>query len=206
VAAQLARAGAGELIPLGSPVDGRTEERLAEVVGFFVNTLVFTADLAGDPRLGDLVERLRADNLTAMEHAQVPFEQVVEHLNPPRESGLNPLFQVLVSYGTAPDIGLAFEGLRAEPRFVDTRTTKFDLVFHVFDAGGRTPLDLSLTYASALFDEATARDLLDGVAAVLAQSVSHPETRLSHLAVPDRPDGPGRAEALLTPAQRWWLD
>ncbi|MEV4096442.1 amino acid adenylation domain-containing protein [Streptosporangium saharense] len=203
VAAQLARAGAGELIPLGSPVDGRTEERLAEVVGFFVNTLVFTVDLAGDPRIGDLVDRLRADNLTAMEHAQVPFEQVVEHLNPPRESGLNPLFQVLVSYGTAPDIALAFEGLRAEPRFVDTRTTKFDLVFHAFDAGGQAPLDLSLAYATALFDEDTARDLLNGVAAVLAQTVSHPEIRLSRLAVPD---GPDQTEILLTPAQRWWLD
>ncbi|MFF0574808.1 non-ribosomal peptide synthetase [Streptosporangium saharense] len=203
VAAQLARAGAGELIPLGSPVDGRIEERLAEVVGFFVNTLVFTVDLSGDPRVGDLIDRLRADNLTAMEHAQVPFEQVVEHLNPPRESGLNPLFQVLVSYGTAPDIALAFEGLRAEPRFVDTRTTKFDLVFHAFDAGGQEPLDLSLAYATALFDEDTARDLLNGVAAVLAQTVSHPETRLSRLAVPD---GPAQPEILLTPAQRWWLD
>ncbi|MFF4991404.1 amino acid adenylation domain-containing protein [Streptosporangium saharense] len=203
VAAQLARAGAGELIPLGSPVDGRIEERLAEVVGFFVNTLVFTVDLSGDPRVGDLIDRLRADNLTAMEHAQVPFEQVVEHLNPPRESGLNPLFQVLVSYGTAPDIALAFEGLRAEPRFVDTRTTKFDLVFHAFDAGGQAPLDLSLAYATALFDEDTARGLLNGVAAILAQTVSHPETRLSRLAVPDGPDQP---EILLTPAQRWWLD
>ncbi|MEV0621449.1 amino acid adenylation domain-containing protein [Nonomuraea sp. NPDC050404] len=201
VAVQLARAGAGEVIPLGSPVDVRTDESLAEVVGFFVNTLVFTADLSGDPRLGDLLDRMRAGNLTAMEHARVPFEQVVEHLNPPREAAVNPLFQVLVSYGTAPGVSLAFDGLRAEPHYLETRTTKFDLVFHVFDGGAGEPLELSVVYATALFDEDTARQLLSGAADVLAQVASHAEVRLSDLAG----SVPPAAAPPLTPAQRWWL-
>ncbi|MFI6291360.1 amino acid adenylation domain-containing protein [Nonomuraea sp. NPDC050790] len=204
VAVQLSKAGAGELIPLGSPMDVRTEERLAEVVGLFVNTLVFTADLSGDPRVGDLLERMREGNLSAMEHARVPFEQVVEHLNPPRAATLNPLFQVLVSYGTAPSVALAFDGLRVTPRPVDTRTTKFDLVFHVFDGGAGQALDLSVVYASALFDEGTARQLLTGVAAVLAQAAAHADTRLSDLVAADTP-APAEP-APLTPAQRWLLD
>ncbi|MFE0151466.1 amino acid adenylation domain-containing protein [Nonomuraea sp. NPDC059007] len=203
VAVQLSKAGAGELIPLGSPMDVRTEERLAEVVGLFVNTLVFTADLSGDPRVGDLLERMREGNLSAMEHARVPFEQVVEHLNPPRAATLNPLFQVLVSYGTAPAVALAFDGLRVTPRPVDTRTTKFDLVFHVFDGGAKQALELSVVYATALFDEGTARQLLSGVAAVLAQAAAHAGTRLSDLVTPDTLTP---APAPLTPAQRWLLD
>ncbi|MFI6497350.1 amino acid adenylation domain-containing protein [Nonomuraea typhae] len=203
VAVQLSKAGAGELIPLGSPMDVRTEERLAEVVGLFVNTLVFTADLSGDPGFGDLLERMREGNLSAMEHALVPFEQVVEHLNPPRAATLNPLFQVLVSYGTAPAVALAFDGLRVTPRPVDTRTTKFDLVFHVFDGGAQQALDLSVVYATALFDEGTAGQLLAGVAAVLAQAAAHAGTRLSDLVAPD---APAPAPAPLTPAQRWLLD
>ncbi|SEP51282.1 non-ribosomal peptide synthetase, partial [Amycolatopsis saalfeldensis] len=160
VAALLSRLGAGEDIPLGAPIAGRTDAAVDDLVGFFVNTLVLRTDVSGDPAYRDLLDRVKTADLAAFSHQDLPFERVVEELNPPRVPGRNPLFQVMVGYhyrpGGDPDVlGLPTEWLDA-----GRPTAKFDLHFTLLDEAPSGPLTLMLEYAEDRCSGATATGLL----------------------------------------------
>jgi hypothetical protein len=161
VAVLLSRLGAGEDIPLGVPVAGRLDEALDELAGFFVNTLVLRADVSGDPGFAGLLGRVRDVSVAGYAHQDLPFEQLVEILNPVRSLARNPLFQVSVtSQAGLEGGGLVLPGLdcRAVPAGLDTE--KFDLTFAVaerYGAGGE-PAGVSgqVSFAADLFDEQSA--------------------------------------------------
>ena len=138
VAGLLSRLGAGEDIPLGVPVAGRADTALEGLVGFFVNTLVLRADLSGDPSLATLVDRLRETDLAAFSHEDLPFERVVEVVNPVRSPARHPLFQVMLSYQHSgdrdTDLGAA-AGELVDPVSDNAggATAKFDLSFDFFE-------------------------------------------------------------------------
>ncbi|GAA0258953.1 non-ribosomal peptide synthetase [Saccharothrix mutabilis subsp. mutabilis] len=180
LAALLTRLGAGTDVVVGSPVGGRTDEALDDAVGFFVNTLALRVDTSGDPEFGELLARVRAADLAAYDHQDVPFDRVVEELNPPRSLSRHPLFQVtLVVQNAAGGDAAPLPGLAVEPVPTWTGTAKFDLVLAFTEhADGLTA---NVEYATDLFDETTARSLLTRVGRLLASAA--PTTRLAELDV-----------------------
>ncbi|MET7343365.1 amino acid adenylation domain-containing protein [Streptomyces sp. NPDC087866] len=199
LALALRAAGCGERVAVGTPVAGRDDEALAALVGFFVNTLVLPTDTSGDPAFTELLERVRDTDLAAYAHQGLPFDLLVEHLNPPRTPGVHPLFQTMLTLVTAApeDAPFAFGGLTGRFRADGPATTKFDLTAACVehrDAGG-TPagLDLNLEYACDVLDEGTARLLLGALERALRKAAEDPEA-------------PVADAALLGPDDRWSLD
>ncbi|MDH6704906.1 amino acid adenylation domain-containing protein [Kitasatospora sp. MAA19] len=185
LAALLTRLGAGTDIPLGSPVAGRTDDAVRDLVGFFVNTLVLRTDTSGDPAFTDLLGRVRETDLTAYGHAELPFEHLVEELNPVRSMGRQPLFQVILAFENSADPLPAMPGLTAEVLPVDSTTAKFDLSFQVQERtgpdGAPAGLDIRLEYREDLFTGATAARLARALATLLDSAARTPEAPLSAL-------------------------
>ncbi|WP_051707174.1 MULTISPECIES: non-ribosomal peptide synthase/polyketide synthase [unclassified Streptomyces] len=181
-AALLNRLGAGEDIPLGAPIAGRTDEALGELVGFFVNTLVLRADLSGEElTFRELLGRVRESSLSAFAHQDLPFDSVVEALNPPRVAGRNPLFQVMLGYHHRPDGDPDVLGLSTEWFDMDTGQAKFDLHFTYVDESDRVVL--LLEYATDLFDHATAEGLAARALVLLEQVAADADVLVGDLDV-----------------------
>jgi len=185
VAALLSRLGAGTDIPLGWPVSGRLDEALEDLVGFFVNTLVLRADLTGDPSFAELLSRVREQDLSAFSNQDVPFESVVEALNPPRRPGRHPLFQVMVALQVGRSARFDLSGVQLERMGVGSGSAKFDLSFQFvefLDAAGRPAgLGGELTYADDLFDRETAERMIEMLGRLLAAAVADPDRPIGRL-------------------------
>ncbi|MER5208125.1 condensation domain-containing protein [Streptomyces sp. NPDC002825] len=164
LALALRAAGAGDDVVVGTAVAGRPEEDLDALVGFFVNTLALRTDLSGDPTLADLVRRVRDGDLAAFAHDDLPFDLLVEALNPERSLGRHPFFQVMVSAQTAQDTAVRLGGIAGVTDGADLAGAKFDLAFHCVEThdpdGEPGGVLLGLQYATDLYDEDTAALLL----------------------------------------------
>ncbi|MFE1260683.1 amino acid adenylation domain-containing protein [Streptomyces albogriseolus] len=199
VSALLTRCGAGEDIVLGTPVAGRTEPGLDPLIGLITNTLVLRADTSGDPAFQDLLARLRTADLAALDHQDLPFDGLVEDLNPPRTPGRHPLFQVMLALQNNRPAVLELDGTRTELRPTATGTAKFDLFVDVLEHHGPegTPdgLTLHVEYATDLYDAGTAEAFARALHDVLSTVSADPATRLGDLpALPERTPAPAAAE------------
>ncbi|MBS2533739.1 amino acid adenylation domain-containing protein, partial [Catenulispora sp. NF23] len=178
VAALLSRLGSGADIPLGTPVSGRTDEQLDELIGFFAGTLVLRLDASGDPGFAELVERARQTALAAYAHQDVPFELLVESINPERAAARHPLFQVMLALRTGEGPVPALAGVTAEAVGVEVRAAKFDLEFDLAedrDAAGAHGLGGVLRYSADLFDAETAEELAGRFVSLLRQVAADPD-------------------------------
>ena len=187
LAAVLSRLGAGTDIPVGAPAAGRTDEALDDLVGFFVNTLVLRADVAGDPSFAGLVGRVRETVLAAQARQDVPFERLVEVLNPARSPARHPLFQVMLADEDVGAVDWQLPGLRVRPEPVPAGAAKFDLTlaFRQDRGPGGAPAGISAAfeYAADLFDPPAIEALAARLTRLLRQAAAAPARPLSTLAI-----------------------
>ncbi|MFJ7910150.1 non-ribosomal peptide synthase/polyketide synthase [Kitasatospora sp. NPDC096204] len=185
LAALLSKLGAGDDIPLGSPVAGRTDQALDELVGFFVNTLVFRTDTSGDPTFVELLGRVRDTALAGYAHQDLPFEYLVEALNPSRSLSHHPLFQVMLVLQDHDRVGFAPPGLRVSELEMTTATSKFDLVLSLAEQraedGSPAGIDAFVQFASDLYDPATVETMVARLVRLLTAAVADPRQRLSRI-------------------------
>nr|AGS49514.1 long-chain-fatty-acid--CoA ligase [uncultured bacterium esnapd7] len=179
LAGLLSRLGAGHDIPIGSPIAGRTDEALNRLVGFFVNTWVARVDTSGNPGLTELVDRVREVGLAAYDHQDIPFEHLVESLNPVRSTAHHPLFQVCLAMQNNVRMTFGLPGLEVTHEPVDMGVSRFDLFLNLSErtgADGATRIAGLAEYATELFDRDTVAGLVDRWRHLLRQWVAAPDT------------------------------
>ncbi|MFI6505375.1 amino acid adenylation domain-containing protein [Nonomuraea typhae] len=186
IAALLTRLGAPADIPIGTPVIGRSDPALDELIGFFVNTVVLRTDVSGDPDLMELLHRVRQADLDAFDHQDVPFEDVVEDVNPARSLSRNPLFQVMLQLTVEkPGEGFRLPGLTAETEEVFTGAALFDLLFELTErhGPGGSPAGIHgrLEYATDLYLPESARLIAARFVTLLERWAAEPDRRLSEV-------------------------
>jgi amino acid adenylation domain-containing protein len=170
--------GQGDIV-VGTPVAGRNRGELEGLIGFFINTLVLRTELADNPTFNELLHRVREVCLGAYGHQDLPFEKLVEELQPERSLSHSPLCQVAISLQSTHASELGLEGL--QETYVDfvRETSKFDITFSLWE----DPQELfaSLQYDSDLFDPATIKGMADHYCRLLESAVNHPDLRISDL-------------------------
>ncbi len=176
---------------VGFPIAGRRDPALDELVGFFVNTLVLRVDLAGDPTVAELLAQVRQRSLAAYEHQDVPFEVLVERLNPTRSLTHHPLVQVMLAWqnfaGQDNDsaAGLALGDLQVTPLPVDTQTARMDLAFSLAErwteAGEPAGIGGTVEFRTDVFDADSIEALIERLQRVLVAMTADPHRRLSSM-------------------------
>lgn len=160
-----------EDLVLGSPVAGRTSDA-EPVIGCFINHVVYRTDLGGDPSFAEALQRVKATALGAYAHQDVPFDKIVEHLQPERDPGRPPLFQIQFNMTLSPGTRIEFPGFVAEPLWLADDWAKFDLsVFFIeFEQG----VTLRVVYNAGLYAQATVLALMDRFEQLLEQVADDP--------------------------------
>jgi amino acid adenylation domain-containing protein len=177
-------------ICVGTPIANRNRSEIEGLIGFFVNTLILHTDLSGNPSFQELLGRVREVALGAYAHQDLPFERLVEALQPERSLSHQPLFQVMFVVHDASMTTLEMSSLTLSSLEMDSETAKFDLALSIAD--GEQGLTASWEYNIDLFDAATITRMLGHFQTLLEGIVANPEQRLSDL-------------PLLTPAERHTL-
>jgi acyl carrier protein len=167
-------------ITLGTNIANRNRAETENLIGFFVNQLALRADLSRHSTFIDLLREVREITLGAYMHQDLPFEKLVETLSPDRDLNLSPIFQVVIALQNAPiEEELSLPGLTLSPVTVMDTTAKYDLVLNLTDTQGG--LDASLQYSADLFDENTARRILNRFHTLLDRIVDRPDAGLREL-------------------------
>ncbi|MFF8919596.1 condensation domain-containing protein, partial [Streptomyces sp. NPDC015032] len=192
LAVLLHQLGGGDDLTIGSPIAGRTDEALTELVGFFVNTWVLRVELSGNPTFERVLERVRDKALAAYDNQDAPFERLVELLDPERSTAYQPLFQVMFAWQNNALPELDLPGLRATPDPVSTGTAKFDLFFNLASIPGND-VQGNIEYATDLFDRETAERMATRFVRVLRQVVADPGQDIGAVEVLE----PGERDRLL---------
>jgi amino acid adenylation domain-containing protein/non-ribosomal peptide synthase protein (TIGR01720 family) len=168
-------------ISLGTPIAGRTQLETENVIGFFTNTLVLRLSLAGNPTLHELLHRVRELTLEADAHQDLPFEKLVEVLQPERDLSLSPLFQVMFTLHNAPQPALALPGLTLSQVPIETGGARYDLNLELWETA--TGLQGAFRYATDLFEIESIQRLSRNFQMLLEAFVAQPEQRLANIAL-----------------------
>ncbi|MBW4600905.1 MAG: amino acid adenylation domain-containing protein [Calothrix sp. FI2-JRJ7] len=182
-------------ITVGSPIANRNRSEIEGLIGFFVNTLVLRTDFSGNPTFRELLARVREVTLGAYSHQDLPFEKLVEHLQPERNLSANPFFQVVFGFENAPMQELELPDLAPSFMNIDLKTTRFDLELHLWKCssdfrslwGGDWKHSEGIrgivVYNSDLFEDATISRMLKHFTTLLESIVADPEERIANLPI-----------------------
>jgi len=172
--------GADDIV-VGSPIAGRNRAEVEQLIGFFVNTLVLRTDLSGNPRFREALKRVHDVTVGAFAHQDVPFEKLVEGLQPERSLSYTPVVQVMFALQNAPAVAAKLPELSLSAADVESGTAKTDLILTLFetDQGVRG----SLSYATALFDGSTIRRMLSHFEKLLESIAAQPDALINDLAL-----------------------
>ncbi|ARV58868.1 hypothetical protein BZZ01_09670 [Nostocales cyanobacterium HT-58-2] len=168
-------------IIVGSPIAARNRREIEELIGFFINSLVLRTDLSGNPSFRQLLGRVREVTLGAYAHQDLPFEKLVEELQPERDLSYNPLFQVLFDLQNTPMSILELPNLTIELLEVDLGTVRCDLELHCQE--NSKGFEGILVYNTDLFDAATITQMLENFQTLLKDIVTHPDKSISDLSL-----------------------
>ncbi|WP_161795320.1 condensation domain-containing protein, partial [Xanthomonas sp. GPE 39] len=175
----LSRLSGQDQVVIGAPVANRTRSELEGLIGFFVNAQALRIDLRGAPSVTDLLTQVRATALAAQDHQDVPFEQVIEALNPERSLSAQPVFQVVLTWQNVPDAELVLPDMRLQPIPAQGGDAKFDLEFSLHEQHER--IVGSLGYATALFERSTIERHLAQFVTLLQGMVADDHARVAQL-------------------------
>ncbi|RKG94450.1 amino acid adenylation domain-containing protein, partial [Corallococcus carmarthensis] len=166
-------------VSVGSPIAGRTHTEAEGLIGFFVNTLVLRAQVNPLATFRELLAQVKATTLGAYEHQHVPFEKLVEVLQPSRDLSRSPLFQVMLVLQNAPAEALRVPGMAFQPIPLEGNSSRFDLSLTLFEV----PQGLTgfLEYSTDLFDASTVQRLMGHFGVLLASLAAQPDARVSAL-------------------------
>ncbi|HEY0607136.1 MAG TPA: amino acid adenylation domain-containing protein [Herpetosiphonaceae bacterium] len=173
-------------IAIGTPIAGRTRREVEPLIGFFINTLVLRTDLSGAPAFRDLLQRVRQITLGAYEHQDIPFEMLVETLQPTRQLSHNPLFQVLFTLQNTPMQDLDLPDLRLRPVDLEATTTKTDLMLEIVPIG--ETLTGVVGYNTDLFDRDTIERMMTHYRTLLESIVANPDLPITHAPLLTEPE------------------
>ncbi|UXA49020.1 non-ribosomal peptide synthase/polyketide synthase [Xanthomonas prunicola] len=199
----LSRQSGQDSVVIGSPVANRHRAEFEPVIGFFANTQALHVDLSGKPTVAALLAQLRGVTAAAQAHQDLPFEQLVEALNPVRDLSRHPLFQALLGWQEGAPETLALPGLRLEHFRADHHSAKFDLELSLQNTG--THIVGQLTYATALFERSTIERHLAQFVTLLHGMVADDSTRVDRLPLLRAPERQQWLQTLAR-AQRTFAD
>ncbi|WP_375489215.1 amino acid adenylation domain-containing protein, partial [uncultured Mycobacterium sp.] len=189
LAVLLSKISASPEVAVGFPVAGRPDPALDELVGCFVNTLVLRVELAGDPTMDELLAQVRSRSLAAYEHQNVPFEVLVDRLNPTRSLTHHPLVQVMLAWQDNGLAELSLGDVRVTPLPVDTHTARMDLAFSLGErfnhAGEPAGISGEVEFRTDVFDAASIEALIERLKRVVVAITANPTRRLSSIDVLD---------------------
>ncbi|RDI46227.1 amino acid adenylation domain-containing protein [Nocardia mexicana] len=190
LAVLLARLSGSDDIAVGTPVAGRGEAELDDLIGMFVNTVVFRSRVDRGESFVNLLARQRETDLQAFAHADIPFERLVEVLNPPRSTAHHPLFQVGLSFQNLARTAVELPGLSVAGVDADLDVSQFDLHLIVADGydehGHPAGIGGFFTYAADLFDAATVASFADRLSRILSAVIADATTAVGDLPLLDR--------------------
>ena len=209
LAVLLSKVSASTDVAVAFPIAGRRDTALDGLVGFFVNALVLRVDLAGDPTIAELLSQVRGRSLAAYEHQDVPFEVLVERLNPARSLTHHPLVQVTLAWQNNEPAEPSLGDVQVTPLPVDTRTARMDLTFFLTErwteAGEPAGIGGGVEFRTDVFDAASIETLIERFERALVAMTDDPIRRLSSIDLLDeaeqaRLDGWGNRAVLTQPA------
>jgi non-ribosomal peptide synthetase component F/acyl carrier protein len=175
----LSRYSGQEQVCVGTPIAGRNRSQLEGLIGFFVNTLVLRGDLSGNPRFEEFLGRVRQTTLDAYAQQDLPFEQLVDHLQPERDLSRTPLFQVMFAFQNTPMQDVEVADLSFSTLAAETGTAKFDLTLTMNETEGG--LRGSIEYSTDLFDRSTIERMTEHFRQLLKAMADDPTQRVSEL-------------------------